>query len=367
MSDPIVLSVVVAAYNEEPVIVQNMLRVLEQLASHTYWTYELICINDGSTDRTGELLDLVAARHGEIRVLHQPRNLGQGRALRDGFKVCRGGIVITLDADLSYSPECIPRLVSALLDENADIALASPYMRGGAVHNVPWHRHLLSRFGNAYLARMSPHAISTSTCVVRAYRREALANLVLTSNGMELQLEVLRKAAIVGYRVCEVPARLEWPPRKAESRRRSKMPVFRSIGLYLLLGWLSRPAFAFIVGALTLIVPSLYIAAVLLWRLGEGVVCHWKMGWNHALSNSLRDLYGTYSYSIIIFGFLLVIGLHLFAIGMLLFQNAFYFEEQYRISQRIITVLNALKAESAREGMHRSCRPVSSFAEGDAW
>ena len=188
-NQPRKLTVVVAAYDEEPIIARNLQRIVEELAGREGWDWELICVNDGSGDRTGELMDQFATGKCRVRVLHHRRNFGQGRALRTAFDACKGDVIVTLDADLSYGPEYIFRLTEALDEKNVEIALASAYAKGGLVRNVPFYRRFLSRVGNRYLARMSHYRISTSTCVVRAYRREVIDAIYLTSDGMELQLE----------------------------------------------------------------------------------------------------------------------------------------------------------------------------------
>jgi glycosyltransferase involved in cell wall biosynthesis len=329
------ISVIVAAYNEEPVILKNLHRIVQELSSRPEIDWEIICVNDGSQDRTGELMDEFAAKDHRVHVLHHRRNFGQGRALRTGFDCCRGDIIVTLDADLSYGPEYIFRLADALdKNTNVEIALASPYTKGGTVRNVPSYRYILSRFGNFYLARMSHYPISTSTCVARAYRREVLDNLSLTSDGMELQLEILMKSSMMGFRVCEVPAHLEWADDKvaeADFRRVSKMRILRTIRLYLLMGWLFKPASVFILLSLLLILPGAYMALILSLRTASLIWKHLPSGFLQAISLGLQEVFATYTYSLVFCGGFLLIGIQIFAFALLVLQNKYYFEEIYRI------------------------------------
>ncbi len=330
------LSVVIAAYNEEPVIANNLRRVADELSTRSSVEWEIICVDDGSTDKTGKLMDEFASGNAGVRILHHRRNFGQGRALRTAFDQCRGDVIVTLDADLSYAPDYIYRLTDALFQNNAEIALASPYTKGGTVRNVPFHRRFLSRYGNLYLARMSHYSISTSTCVVRAYRREVLDAINLTSDGMELQLEVLMKAAMMGFRVCEIPACLEWTEGKAAGanlRRASKMRILQMIRLYLLMGWLNRPAYIFIPFSLLLIGMGSYLAinSVLLFfkllssSMDKGIIL--------AISSSLKGVVASYYYGIVFSGLFLLFGLLTFAFSLILIQNKFYFEELYLLGQ----------------------------------
>ncbi len=153
------VSVVISAYNEEVVMDKTIQRVTQCLEADFPRAWELILVNDGSQDRTGEIMDQAAVSQPRIQVIHHRRNYGQGRGLRNGFSRCRGKVVVTLDADLSYGPQYITRLYRALEENQADIALASPYVKGGRVQNVPLYRYLISRMGNRYLASMSTYEI----------------------------------------------------------------------------------------------------------------------------------------------------------------------------------------------------------------
>jgi dolichol-phosphate mannosyltransferase len=333
------LSVVVAAYNEGGIISKSLQCITDELDLHGEISWELICVNDGSTDDTGAIMDKFAENHSAIRIYHHRRNRGQGRALQTGFIHCNGQIIVTLDADLSYGAEYIFKLRDALLKENVEVVLASPYAEGGMVKNVPFYRHLLSRMGNFYLARMSQYPISTSTCVVRAYRREVIDSLLLTSDGMELQLEILMKAAVMGYRVCEVPAKLEWAEEKlleADFRRVSKMRLFRTIRLYLLMGWLTRPAAIFMVLSCLMLLCGLFMFVALFYRILEHMGTHPGVSWVQSASLSLQEVFQTYAYSFIIYGGVFLIGLQIFTYALLLIQNKYHFEELFRLGQEIL-------------------------------
>jgi len=331
------LSVVVAAYNEEAVISRNMQRIVEELSTRPKVTWELLCINDGSKDKTGVHMDEFAQKDARVRIFHHRRNFGQGRALRTAFDMCKGEIVVTLDADLSYGPEYIYRLVDAISSENVDIALASAYAKGGSVSNVPFYRYILSRWGNRYLAGMSRYSISTSTCVVRSYRREVIDTICLTSDGMELQLEILMKAAMMRFKVCEIPANLKWADNKAAEAslsRTSKMRIISTIRMYLLMGWLSRPAYAFIIASFMLIGVGLYMAACVFYRILAAISRHINEGFIQALTSSLNEVFETYTYTIAFSSAFLLIGIQILAFALVALQNKFYFEELYRIGQK---------------------------------
>lgn len=330
------LSVIIAAYNEEPVITKNLRHIVDELSKRPNVLWEMVCVDDGSTDNTGRLMDEFASANPRVHIFHHRRNFGQGRALRTAFDQCRGKVIVTLDADLSYDPKYIFQLMDALRDNSVEIALASPYARGGVVRNVPFYRHLLSRYGNLYLAKMSHYPISTSTSVVRAYRREVIDTLDLTSDGMELQLEILMKAYLMGFRVWEVPARLEWTDAKADKAefgRVSKMRILRTIRLYLIMGWLQRPAYVFIILSWLLIIPGAYMAFTVALVTLKILVEKIPLGLSEALSVTLKELVTNYYQNIVFSAAFLVIGILSFAFSLILLQNKFYFEELYRLGQ----------------------------------
>lgn len=331
------LSVVIAAYNEEDIIRDTVTRVVAWLSEHRTDRWELIVCNDGSRDRTGEILDALAAEEVPCTVIHHRRNYGQGRALRSAFTLCRGDVIVTLDADLSYGPENIGSLTAALERENVEIALASPYARLGTTVNVPFYRWILSKYGNHYLSTMIDYSISTVTCVVRAYRREVIDTLLLTADGMELQLEILQKASFNRFRVCECPAKLEWAAEKADGARFSrvsKMRILATIRTYLFYGWLSHPSLLFVVLGTLLAVPGLYmLAAAFLNALGRVVAHLGAEGVIQATSDGLRATFEASQYTLVIGGFVTVVGLLMMGLGLLVAQNKFHFEQVYRLIQ----------------------------------
>ena len=167
------ISVIIPMYNEE----DNVLRTLVEVNSimKDYDDYEIVAVDDGSKDDTFRLAEEVSSHNSHIKVIKQPINMGMGKALRTGFEKSEGDILVTIDADLSYSPPHINKLVSELLnDETIDIAVGSPYMEGGSVKNVPFSRLFISKAANKFVGFSMTENLSTVTSVLRAYRREVL-------------------------------------------------------------------------------------------------------------------------------------------------------------------------------------------------
>ena len=199
------LSIIIPMFNEAENAEATLKRVEEAMVSFQ-GTYEIVAVNDGSTDNTLEELKRVSEGNREVKVVSYSRNIGRGMALRKGFKESTGEIVVSIDADLSYDPHYILDFVKDLqTEQDIDLVLASPYMPGGGVQNVPFLRLWISKLGNKILRLAMPNRIYTSTGIFRAYRRKVLDTLELESDGKEIHLEILSKALALGYRVKEMP------------------------------------------------------------------------------------------------------------------------------------------------------------------
>src|SRR5882762_9392586 len=144
------VSVVVPAYNEEAIVARNLASLYEYMESlEDECRWEIILVNDG----TGELAEAFARGRSNVRVLHHAVNFGLGQAIRFGFNHCRGDYIVTLDLDLSYSPEHIRELLAKIQETKAKIVVTSPYMEGGRISNVPWLRRTSSVLANRFLSR----------------------------------------------------------------------------------------------------------------------------------------------------------------------------------------------------------------------
>jgi len=198
-------SVIIPMFNEQETIAETIRAVVAEMEGLGV-DWELILVNDGSTDGTVDVCRRESERDRRIRVEDYAPNRGRGYALRRGFAAAGGDFVITIDADLTYSPDHISRIWRELRAGTADIVIGSPYMKGGKTVGVPLKRLLISRLGNIVLSFALPGRIRTVTGILRGYRREVLEALALESDGKEIHLEILSKAIATGYRVKEIPA-----------------------------------------------------------------------------------------------------------------------------------------------------------------
>jgi glycosyltransferase involved in cell wall biosynthesis len=234
------LSIVIPMFNEEENAEGTLKRIEESLA-RLEGSYEIIAVNDGSTDQTLEVLRRAAFQRENIKVVSYPRNGGRGKALRCGFKESKGEIIVSIDADLSYAPRYIMDLVEVLQrEEEIDFVLASPYMPGGEVQSVPFLRLWISRWGNRILRLTMPNKIYTSTGIFRAYRRKVIDSLEIESDGKEIHLEILSKALALGFRVKEIPAILT-----SRKKGKSKFRFKKTATSHLIFSMFEKPMILF--------------------------------------------------------------------------------------------------------------------------
>jgi glycosyltransferase involved in cell wall biosynthesis len=163
---------------------------------------EIIIVDDGSTDGTRELLQEISLSHENVRVLYHDRNQGKGAALRTGFEVTTGDIVIIQDADLEYDPREYPVLLEPILDGRADIVYGSRFL--GGPHRVLFFWHYL---GNKFLTLLSNaltnlNLTDMETCY-KVFRREVLNDIQLKSNRFGFEPEFTAKIARKGFRIYE--------------------------------------------------------------------------------------------------------------------------------------------------------------------
>ena len=193
------LSVVMPVYNE-----QATLRTVIERVLSVGMEIELLCVDDGSSDGSRQILAGLEQQHSQIRVFLQPRNMGKGAALRRGIQVATGDYVIIQDADLEYDPNEYPLLLAPLTSGQADVVYGSRFV-GSGPHRVLYFWHSV---GNSFLTLLSNmitnlNMTDMETCY-KAFRREVIQSIPLEENRFGFEPEVTVKIAKRGLRVCEV-------------------------------------------------------------------------------------------------------------------------------------------------------------------
>jgi dolichol-phosphate mannosyltransferase len=172
-------------------------------------SFDLLIVDDGSPDGTGEKAQRRAERSERIHVLRRDRKQGLGRAYISGFSwglKQNYAALVEMDADFSHDPAVVPTLAGALGE--ADLVIGSRYVPGGAVEGWSRGRHALSRAGNVYARWMLRFRVTDSTSGFRCYSRAVLESIDLdqvSSEGYAFQIDMTHRTANLGFRIKEVP------------------------------------------------------------------------------------------------------------------------------------------------------------------
>lgn len=208
MTDSPSLSVVIPAFNEE----QRLGRFLEQATDYLDrrgQRYEVLVVDDGSTDETAALVESIRSRHPAIKLLRLPTNQGKGSAVRHGMRAASGQLQLFADADGATSMCELARLEQAIAG-GADLAIGS---RALASHDpryhvdARWHRSVLGNLFNRLVSRLGIAGIADTQCGFKLFTRKAAQDLFSVSrlDGYGIDLELLYVAQRRGYRIVEIP------------------------------------------------------------------------------------------------------------------------------------------------------------------
>jgi dolichol-phosphate mannosyltransferase len=173
--------------------------------------FRILVVDDDSPDGTGRIADRLAAEHREVEVLHRTERAGLGPAYLAGFAhaLSHGaGYVFEMDADFSHDPADLARLLAAVRDGGADVALGSRYVAGGAVADWGVVRRIVSRGGSLYARLVLGLPVHDLTGGFKCFRAEVLEAIDLPTvraHGYAFQVELTNRAVRRGFRVVEVP------------------------------------------------------------------------------------------------------------------------------------------------------------------
>jgi dolichol-phosphate mannosyltransferase len=221
--------VVIPTYNESENIERMLHRIHECLPGAG-----VLVVDDGSPDGTADLVKAVAAELPDVHLLARASKSGLGSAYRAGFAwgLERGyDACIEIDADFSHDPAALPTLV-APLSEGFDVVIGSRYIEGGSIPNWAWHRHLLSRGGNAYASAVLGLGVADSTAGFRAYSARILSQMELDrirAEGYGFQIEMTYRSRQYGAAITEVP--IKFVDREAGESKMSSFIVVEALGL----------------------------------------------------------------------------------------------------------------------------------------
>ena len=338
------VSLVISVYNEAAILETNLYSLCQYMKSlEDEYHWEIILINDGSTDNTGALAEIFARGKDNVRVFHHVKNFGLGQAFQLAFDHCRGDYIVTLDIDLSYSPDHIQKLLIKIRDTQAKIVVASPYMAGGKTSDVPWLRRTLSIWANRFLSITAKGNVSTLTGMVRAYDAKFLRALNLKSPGMEVNPEIIYKAMLLHAQVEEIPAHLDWHLQKAEgAQRRSSMRVLRHTFAVLHSGFLFRPVMFFITPGLALFLFAFYVNTWMIIHFLDQYRNLPQYTWFFSrASAAVAAAYQQSPHTFIVGGLASMLAIQLMSLGILALQSKSYFEEMFHLGANIYRLSRA--------------------------
>ncbi|HON82446.1 MAG TPA: flippase-like domain-containing protein [Methanoregulaceae archaeon] len=230
IDDRVLLSCIIPARNEEGNIVraiENLSKVLQ--ASPSIPSYEIIPVDDNSTDSTGALIDNLAAGDSHVRPVHRTSSPGFGNAVKAGMREATGDIIVPFMGDLSDDPHDIPLLVEGIR-KGYDIAYGSRFIEGGSLRGYSPKKMVANRAFNNLVRFAFGIPNRDITNAFKAYRKEVLdaigvANL--ESSGFDLTVEIPVRAHILGFRSIEVP--VHWTDRSAGE---AKLKLSRNATVY---------------------------------------------------------------------------------------------------------------------------------------
>jgi glycosyltransferase involved in cell wall biosynthesis len=263
------LSVIIPIYNEidsiDP-LMDRLFGTLDRYFSDNPGTFEVIAVNDGSTDGSFQKLKAHALRRSELKVVDFRRNYGQTAAMLAGIEFSRGEVLVSLDADLQNDPEDIPLLL-AKLEEGADVVSGWRKDRKDA----KWRRNFLSVVANRLISWVSGIKLNDYGCTLKAYRRGAIRGVRLYGE-MHRFLPIYAKW--MGARVVEIPVR-HYPRRFGKSKYGLKR-IFKVLLDILVIKFLDRymtkPIYIFGgFGLFSMALSFVVLSVALYLRLFEGV------------------------------------------------------------------------------------------------
>ena len=227
--------VIIPTYNER----ENITRIIPAVLAQDE-RLEVLVVDDGSPDGTGDLVDRIAAENPRVHALHRSGKLGLGTAYVAGFRWALESdyrYIFEMDADFSHNPDRLPKFLEAI--QSADVVLGSRYQNGQInVVNWPISRLFLSYSANIYARHVTGLQVFDATGGFKCFRREVLEAIDLSdvrSNGYALQIEMTFRAWKKGFRIMEIP--IVFVDRTEGASKMSKRIVREAVWMVWRLRW----------------------------------------------------------------------------------------------------------------------------------
>lgn len=200
------ISILIPTFNEEDAIRV----VINKVKKLRIKNKEIIIIDDGSTDRTYEIIKKIKG----IKIFKHKKNMGKGIAIKTGINNSKGNIIINIDADNTYPVESIPRLIRYLKDTNSDLVIGSRFL--GKTNHMPLLRYYGNVFFSKLISLLTRKRITDASSGMRAFRKEIIKNLKIKSRNLSWEVEMTTKVLKRGFIVAEIP--IKYSERIGESK-----------------------------------------------------------------------------------------------------------------------------------------------------
>lgn len=198
------ISIVVPAYNEEENI-KNLIPALLDIGRKNKWDFEIVISEDHSSDNSPKILDEMAKKHAEVRVIHRrDGNRGMGYTLREGTMKAKGDIIIWTMADLSDDPNTFPKMVEKI-NQGYDMVLGSRYMKGGSSGDIDPMKAFYSSLYSKISKILFGLKVDDITNAFRAFKKDIFKPCNIQGINFEISPEFAIKAHLLKYKVGQVP------------------------------------------------------------------------------------------------------------------------------------------------------------------
>ncbi len=334
------VTILLPAYNEEAIISDSLTILTNHMSSlNEKYDWDILIVNDGSKDATARIAEELTQTLPNVSVHHNKVNKNLGGALRAGFKIAKGEYIVVLDIDLSFGPDHVETMVDEAIDKDADIVIASPYMKGGRTTNIPFHRLLMSKVLNKIMRFTSGINIHSFTGMARAYKKEFLDTLNLKTSTYSINPEIIQKARILRGRIIEVPGHLDWTLQlEYGENRTSSVSIFKGIRNGLMSSFIFRPYGFFMIIGLLLLVASLYMIGWIFYHVYAIYPEIQASGefFDDMFSEAVAAAYNKRPHAFLIGGFVFVAAIQFLGLGFISLQKKRYFDELFHLNTSIL-------------------------------
>jgi dolichyl-phosphate beta-glucosyltransferase len=205
---PVKLSLVIPAYNEQDLIISTLEELIQFLETRIP-KFEILVVDDGSQDKTTEIVQQYSLGQPRVRLLAQHSNLGKGCAIQRGVLESKGKYIIFVDADLPYNLDAIDSILAALSGDH-DLAIGSRHLEGSEVRDIPLLRYIAGQVFSVLVGILMFPGIHDTQCGMKGFRAEAAREIFkrLTIQKFGFDVEVLYIARKLKYSILPVPVKM---------------------------------------------------------------------------------------------------------------------------------------------------------------